>query len=105
RLGLASASVQFRGIATSASIPNIPGADDQLRSFTADLFGEPAQRFSLVRVASDLSYLQKHSPNHQGVEAFSQFHRTFDIQNPLPAIEELAQNLQLGSIDAKDNPQ
>ena len=105
RLGIASASAQFRGIATSASIPNIPGADDQLRSFTADLFGEPAQRFSLVRVASDLSHLQKHSPSQQGVEAFSQFHRTFDIQNPMPAIEELAQNLQLGSIDAKDNPQ
>ena len=105
RLGIPSGSTQFRGIATSASIPNIPGADDQLRRFTADLFGETAQRFSLVRVASHFSDLPEHHPSQQGLEAFSRFHRTFDIQNPMPAIEELARTLQLGPTDSKENPQ
>jgi ATP-dependent helicase YprA (DUF1998 family) len=45
-------SAKFRAIATSASIPNIPGADVKLRSFTSDLFGEPPHRFTLIRLAT-----------------------------------------------------
>lgn len=37
RLGMEAGSDRFRAIATSASIPDIPGADDDLRAFTADL--------------------------------------------------------------------
>ena len=50
RLGIGSGSPAFRGIATSASIPNKPGADRELLAFTSDLFDEPAARFTLVRV-------------------------------------------------------
>src|SRR5436190_7686700 len=50
RLGIEPGSDKFRAIATSASIPPKPGADDELKAFVADLFGEPAERFSLVTV-------------------------------------------------------
>jgi ATP-dependent helicase YprA (DUF1998 family) len=53
RLGLESGSPQFRAIATSASIPNLAGADAQLLGFISDLFGEPATRFSLIRTPPD----------------------------------------------------
>lgn len=48
RLGLEHGSPKFRAIATSASVPNREGAESALRSFVADLFDEPPERFTFI---------------------------------------------------------
>ena len=105
RLGIEPVSNKFRAIATSASIPNIPGADDRLLKFTADLSGEPAHRFSLIRAASEATQLRERYPTPQALTAFAQFQKTFDIQHPLPAIEQLALDLDLGTVNRSVDPQ
>jgi ATP-dependent helicase YprA (DUF1998 family) len=45
RLGVVGGGGRFRGIATSASIPEAEGSQDRLIGFVADLFGEPAESF------------------------------------------------------------
>ena len=105
RLGIDVRSTRFRAIATSASIPNTPGADNRLLQFTSDLFGEPADRFSIIRVAGPSLQTKGRPPTLQLLQAFSQFHETFDIQNPLPAITDLAYHLHLSPIDPAEHPQ
>lgn len=98
RLGITSGSSQFRAIATSASIPNIPGADHRLRGFTADLFGEPAERFTIIRLPSDETQLHRQT-TLAALHSFATFHQQFDVADPWTAIEQLAVDMQLGRVD------
>lgn len=49
RLGISSGSNGFRAIATSASIPDLHGAEKELTKFASDLFGEPHDSFTLIQ--------------------------------------------------------
>jgi ATP-dependent helicase YprA (DUF1998 family) len=105
RIGVHEGSDKFRAIATSASIPNVPGADDHLRAFTSDLFGEPADRFSLIRLAKREPSGVERQPEEQTLHSFAAFQGAFDLRNPRPAIEKLAEDLDLGPVDVADDPQ
>lgn len=105
RLGLDVGSPKFRGIATSASVPNVPGSEDRLLRFTSDLFGEPADRFTFINVKGLNSDLPKRRPEKTRMDAFVSFHSNFDIQDPMPAIEQLAKDLDLGVVDHTVDPQ
>lgn len=103
RLGATSGSPNFRAIATTASVP--AGADDRLLKFISDLFDEPESRFTLVRVGSPTTRLSERHPTHQALQAFIKFYHGFDMQEPMPAIEQLTTDLDLGSVDHSLDPQ
>jgi hypothetical protein len=103
RLGLASGSSQFRAIATTASVP--PGADDQLAAFVADLFGEPQESFTLVRVGSTADTIPERQRSEMALKAFQHFHQTFSLTNPQPAITQLAEHFSVGAVDLTQPPQ
>ncbi|MGZ6366273.1 MAG: DEAD/DEAH box helicase, partial [Ktedonobacteraceae bacterium] len=103
RLGLPSGSPKFRAIATTASVP--PGADDQLLEFTSDLFGEPASRFKLIRIGNAAHVVPVRHPSEKALHAFERFHEKFSLSEPMPAIEHLASDLELGTVDTRDEPQ
>lgn len=105
RIGVEEGSDKFRAIATSASIPDVAGADDHLRAFTSDLFGEPADRFSLIRLAKREPTGGDRRPTERTLRSFEAFQSAFDLRNPRPAIEELAEDLDLGQVDATVDPQ
>jgi Lhr-like helicase len=103
RLDIRSDSPQFRGIATTTSVP--AGADDRLLSFISDLFGESPDRFSLIGLDSTTLTIPEHSVTATAFDAFAHFHDTFDIQQPFPAIDQLAADLDLGVPDHTEDPQ
>lgn len=105
RLGIAPGSRSFHGIATSASIPNKPGADGDLLAFTSDLFDEPTDRFTLVRTPSLWTDTTTRRPSARSLDAYKRFQDIFAIQEPLPAIEALARDLDLGDVDRTVEPQ
>lgn len=105
RLGLESGSPQFRAIATTASLPNDPSAESKIRTFISDLFGEPEERFTLIQLKSPQANLAKRAPAVETLDAFSDFQTNFDLVNPAPAIEQLAQSLKLGDVDKNVAPQ
>jgi ATP-dependent helicase YprA (DUF1998 family) len=106
RLGIGPGSEKFRAIATSASIPNVPGADDDLRRFTAGLFGEPGDRFSFIRVPGGSGRTAgARTPSDTTMRAFASFHERFSAQDPFPALEGIAQDLDLGTVDRTADPQ
>ena len=105
RLGIEGGSDKFRAIATSASIPNASGADDDLRAFTADLFGEPSDRFSLIRLAEREPDRITREPEEHTLRSFAAFQTAFDLRNPMPAIAKLAEDLDLGQVDNTVDPQ
>lgn len=105
RLGIAPGAGTFRAIATSASIPEVPGADEDLRRFVAELFDEPAERFSLIRLAKSRPAPAPRRPSAATMRAFARFHERFRIADPWPAIEQLAQDLGLGHVDHGVDPQ
>ncbi len=105
RLGLQANSVQFRAIATTASLPNVAGAEKDLYRFMSDLVGESENRFTLIQLPKNLNQLPIRTPSLQSLKAFSAFHQNFDIANPLPAIKMLAQDLNLGQVDQTNDPQ
>ena len=99
RLGIEPGSPKFRAIATTASLPSISGADKELFQFTSDLFGEPRDRFTLIRLPTMQNQLPPRHAKETNLHAFAKFHQLFDVQNPFPGIDQLAQDLQLGSVD------
>ena len=105
RLGIEPGSSKFRAIATTASLPNVPGVEQDLFDFAADLVGEPQERFSLIRLPSGQTQLATRKPKETSLHAFAAFHKEFDIQDPMPAIQHLAENLQLGPVDRTEDPQ
>jgi hypothetical protein len=105
RLGIEPGEDKFRAIATSASIPNIPGADADLLKFTSNLFGEPAKRFSLVRLENTSKKLRQRTSSTTAMAAFARFHDEFTVQAPSLAIDRLAEGLGLGHVDHPNDPQ
>jgi len=71
-------SLKFRAIATTASLPNVPTAAKDLRSFVANLFGEPIDRFSLIRLESPQTNLPERLPRPKAFQAFIEFQKNFD---------------------------
>jgi ATP-dependent helicase YprA (DUF1998 family) len=105
RLGLKSGSKQFRAIATTASLPSTDTAAGDILKFVSDLFGEPQESFTLIRLKSPQANLRERSPAHKALEAFSNFQINFDLANPMPAIRNIAEELDLGEIDDQIAPQ
>lgn len=103
RLGLEAGSAQFRAIATTASVPL--GADNELKQFVSDLFGEPAARFTLIRAAHRPTRPDQRPKDLHTLEAYETFQRNFRLQDPWPAIEQLAQDLDLGAVDRTVKPE
>lgn len=97
RLGLQEGSSKFCAIATSASIPT--GADTQILQFTSDLFGEPKERFSLIRLGTAQKKVKHRNPTERALKAFDRFYASFELQEPQKAIEALAADLELGNVD------
>jgi len=105
RLGLESESPKFRAIATTASLPGRADAQDQLLTFASDLFGSRPEHFSLVQLPPGAPLNAKRTPQPKSFEAFDRFHRTFNQLEPMPAIEDLAEDLDLGQVDRTVDPQ
>lgn len=105
RLGIEAGDARFRGIATSASIPEVEGADEALRTYVADLFGEPPASFSLIRVDRQPVPPARADASAERAGAFRRFHAAFSTYDPWPAIDALAQDLGLGSPDRGAPPQ
>jgi ATP-dependent helicase YprA (DUF1998 family) len=92
RLGINPGSDQFRAIATTASVPEVTGADTTLRQFTSDLFGEDSEQFTLIRATSTQPTAPARPSEHLQV-AFARFYEHFNLQTPRPAINTLATDL------------
>jgi Lhr-like helicase len=105
RLGLTPGTHQFRAIATTASVPNIPGADDKLTAFTSDLFDEPTNRFTLVRAGANVNPAPNRVPKTDSLVAFQTFHENFQSHAPWAAIDGIARDLSLGEPDHTQPPQ
>src|SRR5579884_2505669 len=103
RLGLPSGSPQFRAIATTASVP--ADADEQLLEFISDLFGEPASRFTLIRTGNAARGTSTRQASSRSLYAFGRFYERFSLNDPVPAIEQLASELELGPVDTQVDPQ
>lgn len=103
RLGLVQSSPKFRAIATTASVPT--GADEQLHDFISDLFGEPQERFTLVEIGKRQKLGDKRPATETSMRAFAGFQERFNLEDPMPAIEQLARDLKLGEVDHGVDPQ
>lgn len=103
RLGIAEGSPQFRAIATTASVP--ADQDNRLREFISDLFGEPQESFTLIRLGQQQKKGSARKATKQAFDAFSKFHQTFNLQESLPAIKQLAVDLDLGDVDTTQDSQ
>ena len=78
RLGIRPGSNKFCAIATSASIPNVQGAEGDLLKFMSELFGEPQDTFTLIHAGvQDEKSTGAEAQDSLSLEAFAQFHDTF----------------------------
>ena len=105
RLGVAPGSSRFRAIATSASIPNVQGAQSDLLGFMSDLFGEPQDSFTLIHAGVQDEQPTTRNGNSAAFEAFAQFHDEFLHDDPWPSIRALAQSLGLRAPDEGQDSQ
>jgi len=103
RLGIGAGSGKLRAIATTASLP--PGKDESLLEFISDLFGEPAERFSLIELDMPETPDADRKPSERNMHAFARFHDAFSLSDPFPAIEQLAEEMSLGLVDHTLDPQ
>ena len=105
RLGIRTGDGQLRAIATSASIPtNQEGGDELLRKFSADLFGEPSESFSLIHAGIDQDRFGRPTNDVATVDAFAAFHDRFSFDDPWPAIRGLSRDLSLTAPDESVDP-
>ncbi len=93
RLGLENNDVRFRAIATTASVPT--NEDAALRVFVSGLFGESADRFTLVEAAQRPVQQDQRNVSPQVMNAYAKFHDEFDLENARVGIESLAKELKL----------
>ena len=105
RLGIRPGSNKFRAIATSASIPNVQGAESDLLRFTSELFGEPQHTFTLIRAGVQDEKAEKRDADSRSLGAFAQFHETFSHSDPWPSIRALSRSLGLAEPDEGEDPQ
>ena len=104
RLGIRPGSNKFRAIATSASIPNVQGAESDLLRFTSELFGEPQHTFTLIRAGVQDEKAEKRDADSRSLGAFAQFHETFSHSDPWPSIRALSRSLGLAEPDEGEDP-
>lgn len=104
RLGIADRPDKFRAIATSASVPNAEGATNQILDFASSLFGAEQDSFSLIRIDQPPPAAPA-TTNEAQLDAWVRFHRSFDLRNPGPTIQQLAHDLDLGEVDRTLDPQ
>ena len=105
RLGIRPGSNKFRGIATSASIPNVQSAKGALTAFTSDLFGEPQSSFTLIHAGVSDEAPRERNSDLESLEAFAQFHDTFSHSDPWPSLEGLSDALGLPRPDRREDEQ
>ena len=108
RLGIRPGSNRLRAIATSASIPNHGDAEDDLREFTSELFGEPQDSFTLIHagVTDELpEQRDADSRNPRSLEAFAQFHDAFSHSDPWPGIRAISRSLGLAQPSEDEDAQ
>ena len=105
RLGIRPGSGKFQAIATSASIPSAPGAEDALRKFTSDLFAEPADKFTIIHAGVADEQSQVRTASTRSFTAFSRFQDAFVPSDPWPGIRELAKSLEATVPDETLDPQ
>ena len=106
RLGIREGDGKLRAIATSASIPTRQDdGEQQLRQFTSDLFGEAPESFTAIQagIRSEPKIDRTHSL--KSTQAFADFHDSFSMGDPWPAIRSLAQSLSLPDPDESLDPQ
>jgi DEAD/DEAH box helicase domain-containing protein len=99
RLGIPHGSGQFRAIATTASLPEVKDAGKDLRAFVSALFDEHEELFTLIELEKEATGLGPRKGSHRSAKAFQRFQESFDALDPLPAIENLAAELDLGIVD------
>lgn len=88
RLGIRSGDRKFQVIATSASLPS--GQEDEaLTTFAARLVGEDQNLFSVVHLPP-LAPVPAYQPVEAELAAFGAFAKAFRLDDPLPAIRQLA---------------
>ena len=105
RLGIRPDSNKFRGIATSASIPNVQSAEGDLATFTSELFGEPSNSFTLVHAGVSDKEPNERDMDSRSLGAFAQFHDTFSHSDPWPSMRALSQSLGLAEPNEDEDPQ
>ena len=105
RVGVGPDSGKFRAIATSASIPATSGADTEMAKFTADLFGEQQDSFTVIQAGIADGKPGERAASKSRFFAFRDFHRNFDINDPLPGIRQLAENLGSEGPNDQEDPQ
>ena len=100
RLGITSGDDKLRAIATSASInPAAAGDPQDLTKFTAELFGEPRESFTFIQAGIADQEAEPRSTDPEAMKAFAAFHEDFDIDDPTPAMDRLAEALGLTPPD------
>ncbi len=105
RLGIRPDSNKFRGIATSASIPNVQSTECDLTTFTSDLFREPPNSFTLIHAGvSGEEPLERHADS-LSLKAFAEFHDTFLHSAPCPSMYALSISLGLPQPDQREDGQ
>ena len=105
RLGIRPGSNKFRGIATSASIPDVQSAKGDLTAFTSDLFGEPQNSFTLIHAGVSDEAPSARDSDLRSLMAFAQFHDTFSHSDPWPSMEALSKSLGLPQPDQREDEQ
>ena len=105
RLGIEAGSPKFRAIATTASLPNVADAEHGVLDFVADLFGEPRDKFTLIQLPAGMDKIPERKPDANVLNAFGRFYETFDVTDPFPAIDGIANSLSLGDVDHTVDPQ
>ena len=105
RLGIRPGSNKFRGIATSASIPDVQSAKGALTAFTSDLFGEPRNSFTLIHAGVSDEAPRERSSDPRPLGAFAEFHDTFSHSDPWPSMEALSKSLGLPQPDQREDAQ
>lgn len=96
RLGL-TGSKKFQAIATTASVP--ADSDDLLRNFTSQLFDESPSSFTLIRSQPVKAREDVRKQDTASLDAFAEFHESFDLKNPMPSIEKLANRFGQDFVD------
>ena len=105
RLGIETGSGKLRGIATSASIPTVSGATDEILDFTSDLFGEPKDSFTLIQAGIADDAPATRNQDKKSFHAFGRFHETFSQSDPWPGIREIARSMGESQPDENLDPE
>lgn len=105
RLGIRPGTNKLRAIATSASIPDVAEASDELLQFVSNLFGEPGSSFSLIHAGITDALPGERVTSLSSMDAFAKFHGTFATGDPRPGIRELSESLGLDMPNEDLDPQ